>query len=381
MGNKTAKTKVLFVITKSNWGGAQKYVYELATGLPKDRFGITVLLGGSGPLVQKLQVAGIHTIPIFSLSRDINLLSDISSFFELWKIFRNEKPDVVHLNSAKAGGVGALSARLAGIPKIIFTAHGWAFNEERPLWQKFIIKFFSYITVLLAHKTIAVSDAVKDDTKSWPFISSKLFVIKNGIKEPNFLDREEARSRLYSITRTTLPSNSFLVGTISELHKSKGLAFAIEAFAKITKENPSIYYFILGGGEEKGRLDALVEHHGLQGRVFMLGFVDEAPRFLKAFDVFLLPSTTEALGLVLLEAGLAGLPAVASNVGGIPEIIVDNETGLLVPSRDIDAISEAINKLVADSALAKRFSETLRQRVLTDFSDKRFIAETIAIYI
>lgn len=381
MRNTPNRKKILFVITKSNWGGAQKYVCELATGLPEDKFEVIVALGGSGSLIQKLHDKNIRTISITSLSRDVNSRSDFSAFLELKKIFNTEKPDVVHLNSAKAGGVGAVAARIAGIPKIIFTAHGWAFNEERPLFQKFVIKFFSYITVILAHKTIAVSDAVKNDTKSWPFISGKLFVVKNGIKEPNFLDREEARSQLYSITKTALPSNSFLVGTIAELHKSKGLAFAIEAFARLTHENPYIYYFILGDGEEKGHLDALVERHGLQGRVFMLGFVDEAPSFLKAFDVFLLPSITEALGLVLLEAGLAGLPVVASNVGGAPEIIVDNETGFLVPPGDINAIMEAVNKLIANGLLAKRFFETLREQVLTNFSNERFIAETIAIYI
>lgn len=380
MDSKASKTKVLFVITKSNFGGAQKYVYDIATNLQKDKFEIVVALGGSGILIQKLHEQKIPVIPIFSLARDVDPGSDMSAFLELLSIFRKEKPDVVHLNSAKAGGVGALAARLARVPKIVFTAHGWAFNEERPMWQELIIKFFSWITVILSHETIAVSDAVKNDTKNWPLVAEKISVIKNGVTGPDFYLREEARSQLFLQTGVTLPSNAFLVGTIAELHKNKGLTYAIEAFAKIIPKNPSIYYFILGGGEEKERLEALLTHRGIQGRVFLLGFVEDASRFLLAFDVFLLPSLTEALGLVLLEAGLAKLPVVASRVGGIPEIINDNETGFLVPAREPEATAEAIVKLMADQSLMKRFGEKLHKRVLTDFSLDRVITETSSLY-
>jgi len=374
------KKKILFVITKSNFGGAQKYVFDLATGLPKDQFDVAVALGGSGILIQKLQAENIRVLPIFSLARAVNPLSDITTFFELWRMFRKEKPDVAHLNSAKAGGVGAISAHLAGVQKIIFTAHGWAFNEERPTWQKLIIKFFSWVTVILSHETIAVSNAVRNNTAGWPFVVSKISVIKNGIKEPSFLLRNEARLHLFAKANIHVPENAFIVGTIAELHKSKGLTYAIEAFTKLMPENPNLYYFILGGGEEKERLETLVGLHNLQGRVFLLGFVDDASRYLKAFDIFLLPSMTEGLALVLLEAGLAGLPVVASRIGGIPEVIEDKNTGLLVPTRDSDAIALANQNLMTDRSLAKRFGEALRERVLAKFPLSRVLKDTISLY-
>jgi glycosyltransferase involved in cell wall biosynthesis len=137
---------------------------------------------------------------------------------------------------------------------------------------------------------------------------------------------------------------------------------------------------VLGGGEEKERLEALVGLHGLQGRVFLLGFVDDASRYLKAFDIFLLPSITEGLALVLLEAGLAGLPVVASRVGGIPEVIENGRTGILVPARDGEAIADAVRTLVADHPLAERFSKTLRERVVTNFSINRVLSETTSLY-
>lgn len=374
------KTKVLFVITKSNFGGAQKYVYDLATGLQKDKFEAVVALGGSGILIQKLHSEKIRVLPIFSLARDVNPWSDITAFFELWRIFRDEKPDVVHLNSAKTGGVGALAGRLAGVPKIIFTAHGWAFNEERPFWQKLIIKFFSWITVTLSHETIAVSEAIKNDTKKWPAVLKKILVIKNGISEPEFFSREVARQRIFAKANIHIPEDAIVIGTIAELHRSKGLTYAIEAVAKLSPQNPNLYYFILGGGEEKERLEALVELYGLQGHVFLLGFVEEAARFLPAFDIFVLPSIKEGLPYVILEAGLASLPTIATNIAGIPEVIEDGKTGLLVQLRDRDAIEQAIQKLMSDHALAERFGETLRERVVTEFSLSRVLKNTIFLY-
>lgn len=380
MNNIPRKTKVLFVITKSNFGGAQKYVYELAAGLPKDQFDVVVALGGEGLLVDKLHEANIRTISIPSLMRDVNPLKDLATFSTLLKLFKKENPDIVHLNSAKVSGIGAVVARLAGVPKIIFTAHGWAFNEERPLLQRFVIKLFSWITVLLSHKTIAVSEAVKNDAKNWPFVNKKIKVIKNGIAVPEFYAKEIAREKLLTQTGATLPSNAFIVGTIAELHKSKGLQYSILAFEKLASTNPSLYYFILGGGEEKERLDALVKLHGLEERVFLLGFVKDAANFLRAFDVFVLPSITEGLALVLLEAGLAELPVVASRVGGIPEVIEDKKTGLLVPSRDPEALALAIKNLFDNPLLCTKLGTALHEKVLKDFSLGRVISETIALY-
>src|ERR1043166_2713598 len=119
-----SKRKVLYVSRKANWGGAKRYVFDLATSLPKDEFDVAVAYGQPGRLAEELQKAGIKTHPILSLQRDVSLGVDIKSFFELYRLFKKERPDVVHLNSSKAGGVGALAARLAGIKNIIFTVHG-----------------------------------------------------------------------------------------------------------------------------------------------------------------------------------------------------------------------------------------------------------------
>lgn len=367
--------KVLFLITKGNFGGAQKYVYDLAMGLKKDQFEPLVALGEGRFLEEKLQEKGIRTIKVGGLKRDISLLNDLKSFIELLKIFKNEKPDVVHLNSSKAGGLGAMAARLAGIERIVFTAHGFAFNENRSWSQKFLIKTLAWLTILFSHKTIAVSQAIKDRVSNWPFVWKKVEVIRNGVGEIHFKTKEGARSFLYQ----DAPKNATWIGTISELHHIKGLGYAIRAIKSVSQTH-KIVFVVMGDGEEKEKLKNLVKNEELEEVVKFAGFVDNAPQYLKAFDIFTLTSLSEAFPLSLLEAGRAELPIVASNVGGIPEIIEDKKTGLLVESKNIIAIYKAINHLVENRKKRDILAKNLNKKVETDFSFDNTIKKTKEIY-
>jgi len=138
------RTKIFYLITKGNFGGAQRYVYELASSLPTSDYEVSVILGEGETLAKKLAEKNIRTIRLPELGRDINLGGDWSVFWSLYRIFRRERPDIIHLNSSKIGGLGSLAGRLAGVKKIIFTGHGWPFNEKRPWLQKKIISFYHF---------------------------------------------------------------------------------------------------------------------------------------------------------------------------------------------------------------------------------------------
>ena len=189
------RKKVLFLITKSNWGGAQRYVFDLVTNLDRDAFEPVVALGGDGELHQKLTAAGIRTLTLKSATRDVSIFKDIGFAHELWSILRSEQPGILHVNSSKAGGLGCLLGRLAFGPRVIFTAHGWAFNEQRPWWQKLIIKKLHWWTVLLSHTTIAVSNAIVEQM-NWPYAQRKMVVINPGRTIPSFESRLTARTKL-----------------------------------------------------------------------------------------------------------------------------------------------------------------------------------------
>jgi glycosyltransferase involved in cell wall biosynthesis len=376
------KRRILYVITKANWGGAQKYVYDLATSLDPQTYDVAVAYGQSGILDEKLRAAGIRTIFIPSLQRDVNPLLDISSFIDLIKIFRQERPDIVHLNSSKIGGLGALAGRIVGVPNIIFTVHGWVFNEERPAISKAFIWLASWITVLFCHRVIVLGDGEKKQALEMPFVNAdKVVKIRNGIGAIDFKSQTEAREVLTNKIVAgggQIPTGETLwYGTISELHVNKGLPFLIEALAKL--DHPFISV-VIGEGEERERLQEKINRLGLAGKVFLLGQIDNAATYLKAFDIFTLTSIKEGLPYVLLEAGLAERPVIASNVGSISDIVEDKKTGLLVPPQNIESIKNALVSLSANQSLRLEYGQNARKKIETGFSKDQMLKETVQLY-
>ena len=344
-----AQKSILYIITKSVWGGAQKYVRDLATALPKNEFGVFVAGGGHGPMAEKIISAGIPYFEIKAFQRDVNIFKDIWAFFEILSILIKTKPDIVHVSSAKAGGIAGIAFFLYKKMRqltadsrqlsAIFTIHGWTFNEIRPRWQIFLIKLFSKITCLFYDKIICVSEydrqmAIKN--KIAP--EKKLITIHNGIKleDYNFLERTEKR---------------FTIGTIGEAVKNKGHEYLREA----AKDFPNINFNIISDQSD-------------------------AAKYLKNFDIFVLPSLKEGLPYVLLEAGLAELPVVATNVGGVPEIVENNISGFLISPANPKEITEAVGKLMKDEKLRKILAQNLRQKILKEFSFEKMLKQTLAAY-
>ncbi len=302
------RKKILFLITKATWGGAQRYVFDLATHLPENEFEVVVAYGASGKLLQDLKTASIETYELPSLGRDVAIISDIKSFFAILKCIRTIQPDVIHLNSSKAAALGALAARLAGVKKIIFTVHGWPFNEKRNEFARVMMYIISWFTAFVSHTVIVVSKSDEAQGKRMRWMSGKVRYIPIGIKPPLFLSREEASTFL------ALTSNGLRVGTIAELTPNKGLRYAIEAIALLEEQGVDVSYSIIGDGEQRAELKDIAVKFDVIDRVTFHGSIPDAAKYLRAFDVFLLPSTKEGMPYVLLEAALADLPIVTTSV-------------------------------------------------------------------
>ncbi len=370
----TPKRRVLYVITKSNWGGAQRYVFDLAVAAKAAGHEVLVAAGGNGELIERLAASGIEVYPIPGFVRDVSLGNEWVAFRALVGLFRARRPDVVHLNSSKAG-LAALAARIAGVRRIVFTIHGWAWNEDRPFWQKTIIAGVYFITLLLCHRVIVVSHAAKRQARYMPFVTGRMRVVHNGVHPIPFLSREAAR-------HTLLPdsTSSLWIGTIAELHPVKGLDVLINAFEHLLPDYPDTELVIIGEGQERGKLERQIQLEGLYDRVHLTGHISEAAQFLNAFDIFVLPSHSEGLAYVLLEAGLASRAVVASNVGGIPEIIEQGATGLLIPHGDRSALTGALDALARDEILREQLSTSLHEKVVQNFSLNQMIEQTFALY-
>lgn len=364
--------KILYIITKANFGGAQKYVYDLASSAQEAGHSPVVLYGVPGKLSDMLHERGIRTIQLQGLERDLKLSGEVSSFFQLLRTIKEERPDVLHVNSSK-GGLALLAGRIRGVKNILFTAHGWAFNEDRSPLQKYILRCIYVVTVLLSHATICVSDAVRKDIAS-PLLHKKLVVVRNGIEPSNYLLRETARQKLRSDT------SGVWVGMTAELHKTKRVEDAIQAVAKLRDEFSTLSLTVMGEGEERARLEELIASLNVSDRVFLPGFIADAPTYLHAFDIFLMPSRTEALGYSAIEAGYAGLPVIATRVGGLPEVIEHEKTGLLVPKENPDALASAVRTLLSNPEQAKQYGTALKAFVEQEFSKERMVRETFDLY-
>lgn len=372
-----AKKKILYVITKSNWGGAQKYVFDLATSLPKDHYEAIVAMGGNGPLKEMLEKENIKTISIESLGRDISIIKDLRVIRELLSIYKKVQPDIIHLNSSKIGLLGSLSARRyrlsqvnCQLSKVVFTVHGWAFNEKRNFISRFIIWKMSVLTSWLCTNLIILSKKEEAQAQRFPFTSNaKIHLIRNGLKDTSPLSKEA------SLQALGLNPNRKYVGTISELHPNKGLDVLIRCAPALGAD-----VVIIGEGEERVRLQALANTLHISEKIHFLGTQKQAGLYIKAFDVFTLTSRKEGLPYALLEAGIASVPAVASNVGGIPEIVIDGQTGILIEPENPRILLQAIETVLQDSAFGKHLGENARNHIQNNFSFEKTLSETQKIY-
>ena len=283
--------KILFVITKSNWGGAQRYVFDLARSLPKKEWSVGVVLGGTGlpgagggKLEEELRHRDIRTLFVPSFMRDVSLLTEWRTFKHLSNLFATEQPDIVHLNSSKAGGLGAVSARLAGVPMIVFTVHGAPWQEDRGVLARGVIAVASWITFLFCHRVIVISQDAFERIRSLPFCGKKTRLVHNGIEPLEFLPKEAAREAL------GIDTSQPVLGAVGELVWNKGYHVLLRAVGVLKRRGINVYVCIVGDGEERKFIETLVQEEDIEDRVHLAGFVQDAYKILKAFDIFVLPS-------------------------------------------------------------------------------------------
>ncbi|MFA4833842.1 MAG: glycosyltransferase family 4 protein [Patescibacteria group bacterium] len=377
------KKTILYIITQSELGGAQRYSLDLALAL-KNEFNVIMAFGEQGEkgeLAKKLYKEKIKYYSVPYLKRSISPISDFLALIQIVKLIKKVKPDIIHLNSSKISILGSLAAFISKLLivncelLIVYTAHGWVFNEPMPVWQKLFYKYAEKFTAIFKNKIICVSEfdyetALKE--KICP--REKLIMVHNGIAPIEFLSRQEAREKL------NLPENKFIIGSIGNLYKTKGFAYLIEATKKLIEEGMEIATVIIGEGQERKQLTELIKKNKLENNVILAGRIPEAAQALSAFDIYVCSSVKEGLSYTIIETMLNGLPIIATRVGGNPELIEDGKTGLLVNSRDADDLAEKIKKLINNPDLQQELSTQARIKAQEEFNLEKMIRETKEVY-
>lgn len=349
-----AKPFVLHIITRASWGGAQRYVYDVATD--SSVYNQAVATESSGALIDELHDSGVTVYHLSYARKSILPFHDVRTLIDIVKLLRRVRPDIVHLHSSKMGFIGGLACRFVGIKKIIFTSHGWPYNENRPLPILIMFKLLSVIIIMCSHKTIAVSKSVFK-TRPYRLFSKKITQIYLAIHEPIYKEAMKARDIILRKTRFTDCEKCFFIGIIGELTKNKGHETLIRAFEIITKKYDNVRLICIGNGTLFPDLHRLSMDLNVDHNIAWIKNFKDAAIFMKAFDVVVTPSYTEALGYVPLEAGLAGVARIASNVGGLPELIENEVNGLLVKRNNPEELAGALEKLITTNELRLRLGK------------------------
>ncbi len=313
--------KILHIITQGENGGGQKAVLDLADNFQK--YHEVYIATGKREFGKDKWLtdhfAKDKTFEIKSLERNIDFTfrKEIKAFLEIYKLVKKVKPEIVHLHSVKAGTVGAVASKLAGA-KVVYTVHGIILNEPMNIFKKIFYWTSEFIASFFRDREIFVSRKDFEIAKKY-FISNdkKGVVIYNGIdfdKYKNILNKEEARDFIYGNTSTQL------VGTIANLFTTKGLGYLIQAAGQVILENPNIIFVVIGEGDLRKELEELIRKNALKNNFFLVGAIPDAYKYLKAFDLFVLPSVKEGMPYTILEAAIADRKILATAVGGVIEM-------------------------------------------------------------
>jgi glycosyltransferase involved in cell wall biosynthesis len=349
--SRTGRPRLLIVITLAEVGGAQSYVASLLPAL-RDDFDVLVAAYGDGPLRTAARAAGVRFVPLRHVRRPLSPSEDLRGFLELLRLLRRERPAVLHANSSKAGILGRLAATVAGVPVRVFTVHGWAFRAHSGaaallyLWADRLLAPVTAMTICVAQSDL---DAGLRARTCRP---GRATVIRNGVA----LDAPATRRS---------GGGPLRVVSVARLRAPKDVLTLVRAVALLPPGG--VRALVVGDGPERSELSAEIGRLGLDGAVDLAGERDDVAELLAAADVFVLPSRSEGLPMSVLEAMAAGLPVVASAVGGVPELVEDGETGILVPPGRPDALAAALGGLAADPALRARLGAAGRRRAEARF--------------
>ena len=386
------KVKVIHVITRLDKGGSAENTLLTVMGLDKERYDVILIKGLSiesniaedearavEESVREAKREGISIITIPSLIRRIAPFCDLKAFFALIKILRHERPDIVHTHTSKAGILGRWAAFFARVPIIIHTPHGhvfWGYSGRR---QTLFYIILERLTACITDKIIALTQQEKKDHLHFHIASEDKFsVVHSGINLGKFFNTSVDSAGMKR--ELGIPEDNLVVGTAGRLTPVKGHRYLIEAARKIMNIRPDTTFVFLGDGELLDELKNIASKLGIEENVRFPGWRLDVAEVMSIFNIFVLPSLNEGMGRVLVEAMALGKPIVASNVGGIPDLVVDGENGFLVPTGDVETMVARINDLLESMEKREKMGEN-GKKIAVNFSADVMVQKIDRLYV
>lgn len=365
------KIKILHIQVLPKLSGVQRISLEIFKGLPNDQYEKWILFsnvtdtGDKEQCQRDFEAAGCKVIYSSKMKREIGV-SDIAATVEIYRLCRREKFDIVHTHSTKPGIIGRIAATLARTPIVVHTVHGLAFHKfvEFPKWQFYwVCEMFAS---LFCDKITMVNHYYD---KYFKWCDSKVSTIYNGVD-----------FSIYPLKCSQTQSNVPMVLFVGRLDTQKDPITLLNAALIVIRESPSAQFTIVGDGEKYDECNEFIRHYGLADNVKLTGWQGDVTQFYSTHNIFAMSSIYESFGLIFVEAAHYALPIVATNVEGIPEVVLDQHTGLLCDPRDARALAVNIMKLIDNPELRTKLGNAGRKRAHEMFASTLMVDSYRKIY-
>jgi len=372
------RPKVVHLITRLELGGAQQNTLYCAEHHDRSRFEVGLWAGEGGRLdaqARRLDDTDVRILPW--LVHPIAPLRDVAAVMRLAKLFKDV--ELLHTHSSKAGILGRAAARLAGVPAVVHTVHGWSFNDVQPAVTRRFYVESERAAARVTDRIVCV--ARSDQTRGLAAgigDPSQYRILRSGIDPSSYRPPPGARDRLRAAIGAA--PNEVVVGSIANFKPQKAPLDLVEAARLARLREPRLRFFVAGDGEQRPEVERAIADAGLGSHFHLLGWRDDVPELLAAMDIFLLTSLFEGLPRVVLQAMAAGVPVVATDTGGVAEVVVPGVSGVLVARARPDAAAEAVLALAGDAVLRRALADAAGARLGAEFDIRRMLTDLEALY-
>jgi len=352
--------RLLSIITRLDMGGSAMTVMDIVKFMDGSKYEMHFMCGSVSQLEESELAALKSACASFTvepeLRRDPSPVHDLKALLRIYRFIRRGRFDIVHTHTSKAGFIGRLAARLAGVPCIVHCTHGHVFYGFFGKFKTKIYVFLEKIGALVSDRVLCLTALEVEDHLKLGIGRRELFeVVPSGVHTEQYAVAETPRETVRS--RLGIPEAALVVGAVGRLDPVKGVRHLVDAFAQLKGFATEQYLLLVGDGEERTMLETRARELGVGARVVFTGLRRDVPDLLHVMDIYALPSLNEGYGRVLIEAMSAGLPVVASSVGGVPSLIRDGVNGLLVPPAEPDALAAAVTRLAQSPDLARKIAD------------------------
>lgn len=378
----TPRVTVVRVIARLNVGGPAWHVVLLTAGT-RERYPTILATGAVAPDERDMSALalerGVSLRRIPGLARDSSLLGDLRALFALWWLFRRVRPQIVHTHTAKAGTLGRLAAVLAGVPIRVHTFHGHVFRGYFGPWRSALFLSIERLLARITTRVVAISSSQATELSRLLWLRpQRIAVVPLGLELAHFVsaDADAARRRFREKVEA---GDRVVVTMVGRLTAIKNHALAIRALAEAATEAPDLLLVLVGGGEEERALRALAVELGISDRVRFAGWWEDLEAVYYGSDVVALSSTNEGTPVCLIEALACGRAVIATNVGGVADVLAEGTVGVMVPPESVSAFADALVRL-SDPVERTTFEQRGRDRVLGRYDSRRLVSDVEALY-